>query len=211
MVEAKKGPNEAGPGARALAFHAPSPRYPGPDAEDKPRQLMRSSLGDAAPSLAPDRMVDPRRHPGLDRAAGAWLAGPLLAQGPRKPKIPPDPRVVSADPRWSGVARSPLSRTRGDLRPLAALRLLPPAAVSGTDHHHQRRRPAGDLGATARQGDDETAKPLKILMLGGSSLWGFGARDDHTIPSLIAQDSTSEVSASRSGTWRKSATSTRRR
>ena len=25
-------------------------------------------------------------------------------------------------------------------------------------------------------------------MLGGSSLWGFGARDDHTIPSLIARE-----------------------
>jgi lysophospholipase L1-like esterase len=27
----------------------------------------------------------------------------------------------------------------------------------------------------------------RILMLGGSSLWGFGARDDRTIPSLIAR------------------------
>jgi lysophospholipase L1-like esterase len=31
-------------------------------------------------------------------------------------------------------------------------------------------------------------KPVKILMLGGSSLWGFGARDDQTIPSLMARD-----------------------
>ena len=29
-------------------------------------------------------------------------------------------------------------------------------------------------------------KPVRILMLGGSSLWGFGARDDQTIPSLLA-------------------------
>ena len=28
--------------------------------------------------------------------------------------------------------------------------------------------------------------PIRILMLGGSSLWGFGARDDQTIPSLLA-------------------------
>jgi lysophospholipase L1-like esterase len=28
---------------------------------------------------------------------------------------------------------------------------------------------------------------LKILMLGGSSFWGFGARDDQTIPSLLAR------------------------
>jgi lysophospholipase L1-like esterase len=29
--------------------------------------------------------------------------------------------------------------------------------------------------------------PVKILMLGGSSLWGYGARDDQTIPSLVAR------------------------
>lgn len=36
---------------------------------------------------------------------------------------------------------------------------------------------------------DETVAgpPIKILMLGGSSLWGYGARDDATIPSLIAR------------------------
>jgi hypothetical protein len=27
---------------------------------------------------------------------------------------------------------------------------------------------------------------IRLLMLGGSSLWGFGARDDHSIPSLVA-------------------------
>jgi lysophospholipase L1-like esterase len=31
-------------------------------------------------------------------------------------------------------------------------------------------------------------KPLKLLLLGGSSLWGFGARDDQTIPSLLARN-----------------------
>jgi lysophospholipase L1-like esterase len=37
-------------------------------------------------------------------------------------------------------------------------------------------------------GDDHPrGKSVKILMLGGSSLWGFGARDDHTIPSLLAR------------------------
>ena len=29
---------------------------------------------------------------------------------------------------------------------------------------------------------------VKLLMLGGSSLWGFGARDDETIPSRVARD-----------------------
>ncbi len=30
-------------------------------------------------------------------------------------------------------------------------------------------------------------KSIKLLMLGGSSLWGYGARDEHTIPSLVAK------------------------
>jgi hypothetical protein len=30
-------------------------------------------------------------------------------------------------------------------------------------------------------------RPLKLLLLGGSSLWGFGARDDQTIPSHVAR------------------------
>ncbi len=37
-------------------------------------------------------------------------------------------------------------------------------------------------------GTPAAGKPIKkILALGGSSLWGFGARDDHTIPSLLAR------------------------
>jgi lysophospholipase L1-like esterase len=37
-------------------------------------------------------------------------------------------------------------------------------------------------------GDGSTKKVVKILMLGGSALWGFGARDDQTIPSLLARE-----------------------
>jgi lysophospholipase L1-like esterase len=35
--------------------------------------------------------------------------------------------------------------------------------------------------------DGQERKRFKILMLGGSSLWGFGARDEQTIPSLLAR------------------------
>jgi hypothetical protein len=35
--------------------------------------------------------------------------------------------------------------------------------------------------------DRDEAKVFKMLMLGGSSLWGYGARDDRTIPSLVAR------------------------
>lgn len=34
---------------------------------------------------------------------------------------------------------------------------------------------------------ERTAKVYNLLMLGGSTLWGYGARDDRTIPSLVAR------------------------
>lgn len=34
---------------------------------------------------------------------------------------------------------------------------------------------------------ERPARTIKLLMLGGSSLWGYGARDDRTIPSLVAR------------------------
>ncbi len=40
---------------------------------------------------------------------------------------------------------------------------------------------------TAGWGDDVGKKPVKVLMMGGSSLWGFGARDEQTVPSLVAR------------------------
>jgi lysophospholipase L1-like esterase len=47
------------------------------------------------------------------------------------------------------------------------------------------------LRATWKPSDLSTtrvgSKPVKLLMVGGSSLWGFGARDDQTIPSLVAR------------------------
>jgi lysophospholipase L1-like esterase len=38
----------------------------------------------------------------------------------------------------------------------------------------------------AEQGG-EPRKPLKLALLGGSSLWGYGSRDDETIPSRLAR------------------------
>jgi lysophospholipase L1-like esterase len=35
---------------------------------------------------------------------------------------------------------------------------------------------------------DRAGKVFKLLLLGGSSLWGYGARDDQTIPSLVARE-----------------------
>ncbi len=35
---------------------------------------------------------------------------------------------------------------------------------------------------------DRPGKVFKLLVFGGSSLWGYGARDDQTIPSLVARE-----------------------
>ena len=48
-------------------------------------------------------------------------------------------------------------------------------------------------------------------MLGGSSLWGFGARDDETIPSLVARKLDERGWRVESGTWPRSAMSARRK
>ena len=51
----------------------------------------------------------------------------------------------------------------------------------GDDGLRATWRPPGPVEARRGRG------PIKILMLGGSSLWGFGARDDQTIPSLLGR------------------------
>jgi hypothetical protein len=115
------------------------------------------------------------------------LRGVFLLKDQWKPQIPPDPRVISAD-------RDTGAWLRVHYRELEALSDLWQPYV------YFRQRPF--LGQTVKvladgsraswqpppaQGGDPGGKALKILMLGGSSLWGFGARDDQTIPSLIAR------------------------
>ena len=132
-------------------------------------------------------MVDPRRDPGRGRASRAGPRGIFLIKDRWKPQIPPDPRVVSED--RDGGAWLPLH-----YRELEAL------SDRWQPYVYFRQRPFPGQTITVRadgsratwqpppsQGDDERAKPLKILMLGGSSLWGFGSRDEQTIPSLIAR------------------------
>ncbi len=51
----------------------------------------------------------------------------------------------------------------------------------GSDGLRATWQPPAPAGGPAGQ------KPVKLLMLGGSSLWGFGSRDDQTIPSLLAR------------------------
>jgi lysophospholipase L1-like esterase len=46
----------------------------------------------------------------------------------------------------------------------------------------------GGLRKTWNSPESAHEKPLQIWFLGGSSGWGVGARDDYTIPSLLAKD-----------------------
>ena len=52
----------------------------------------------------------------------------------------------------------------------------------GTDGLRATWHPTAGWGDEAGQ-----KKAVKVLMLGGSALWGFGVRDDQTIPSLLAR------------------------
>ena len=97
----------------------------------------------------------------------------------------PDPRVVR-----DGYA--------GETWPIQHYRELEALAERWEPYVYFRQRPfAGetinidDLGRRAVWRPPDAAppdsRPVKILMLGGSALWGYGARDDQTIPSLLAR------------------------
>jgi lysophospholipase L1-like esterase len=115
------------------------------------------------------------------------LRGVFLLKDRWKPQIPPDPRVLSEDRHggaWLPIHYRELEALSDRWQPYVYFRQRP---FSGRTVNVL----ADGLRATWQPppsaDDDQRARPLKILMLGGSSLWGFGARDDQTIPSLIAR------------------------
>jgi lysophospholipase L1-like esterase len=105
-----------------------------------------------------------------------------------KPKIPPDPRVIRQIPEsasWLDVHYRELERLRERWQPYVYFRQTPFDGQTIKIDAEGRRRvwePTEVHHETASE-----RPPIKILMLGGSSLWGFGARDEETIPSLIAR------------------------
>jgi hypothetical protein len=115
------------------------------------------------------------------------LRGIFLLKDRWKPQIPPDPRLVSAvrgGADWLAVHYRELEKISDRWHPYVYFRQRPFVGQTITVL-------AEGLRATwqppAGSDDGKGARPLEILMLGGSSLWGFGARDDQTIPSLIAR------------------------
>ena len=90
--------------------------------------------------------------------------------------------------RRGNLAHRALSRARiarGRWQPYVYFRPKPfqgKTITIGADGLRATWQPHRSIGES-----DAAQKPVKLLMLGGSSLWGFGARDDQTIPSLLAR------------------------
>jgi lysophospholipase L1-like esterase len=99
----------------------------------------------------------------------------------------PDPRIVAegyGGEKWPVVHYRELDQLQERWQPYVYFRQKPfrgETITIGDDGHRATWRPPGpDPGRGI-------VRSVKILTLGGSSLWGFGARDQQTIPSLLAQ------------------------
>jgi lysophospholipase L1-like esterase len=105
-----------------------------------------------------------------------------------KPRIPPDPRVVAALPEsgaWLDLHYRELETLSDRWQPFVYFRQRPFRGQTVTVDEEGLRATWQPPRSRAENGP--AGSPLKILMLGGSSLWGFGARDDWTIPSLVSK------------------------
>lgn len=97
----------------------------------------------------------------------------------------PDTRVVRegyAGASWPIEHQRELEALAARWEPYVYFRQRPFAGKTITIDERGRRavwRPPGTVA--------DESKRLKILTLGGSALWGYGARDDRTIPSLLAR------------------------
>ncbi len=132
------------------------------------------------------------------------LRGAFWLKDRGRPQVPPDPLVLAAIPDsrlWLPVHYQELADLSDRWQPYVYFRQRPFLGKTITVQDDGTRatwQPPPLAGAGAG------GKPLKILMLGGSSLWGYGARDDETIPSLVGAGCTNGASAPRSGTSRRS-------
>jgi lysophospholipase L1-like esterase len=116
------------------------------------------------------------------------LRGVFWLKDRAKPQIPPDRRVVAefdSDRTWIDVHYRELEKLTDRWEPYVYFRQQPFSGQTINIDAEGLRATWQPLKTTGGAG--EKKQPLKILMLGGSSLWGFGARDDWTIPSLVAR------------------------
>lgn len=99
----------------------------------------------------------------------------------------PDPRVIAegyGGEAWPVRHYRELERLAERWEPYVYFRQRPFSGetISIDERGFRRTWQAPHDASLAARG-----RPFRVLMLGGSSLWGFGARDDHTIPSLVAR------------------------
>ncbi len=100
----------------------------------------------------------------------------------------PDPRVVEAGyggESWVARHYRELEALEDRWEPYVYFRQKPFAGATIAIDEAGRRR---TWQAPPTPNHRDRTKEFRIMMLGGSSLWGFGARDDRTIPSLIARE-----------------------
>jgi lysophospholipase L1-like esterase len=99
----------------------------------------------------------------------------------------PDPRVVAegyGDAAWPVVHYRELEQLQERWQPYLYFRQRPFRGETITIGDDGRR---ATWQSSANPRDRSERGLLKVLTLGGSSLWGFGARNDQTIPSLLAR------------------------
>ncbi|WP_165253265.1 SGNH/GDSL hydrolase family protein [Paludisphaera soli] len=116
------------------------------------------------------------------------LRGAFALKDRVAPLTIPDPRVVRdgyEGEAWPAVHYRELEALADRWEPFAYFRQRPFRGETITVDDRGRR--AVWQAPTGRGGGDDPRPPVRILLLGGSSLWGFGARDDQTIPSHLAR------------------------
>lgn len=107
------------------------------------------------------------------------------------PLVHPDPRVVAegyGGAEWAGPLIREAEAMDLDWHPYVYFRSQPfEGRHIRVDERGVRRTwsPPRDEG---EGGDEGAAERPRVWVFGGSSAWGVGARDDFTIPSLIAKD-----------------------
>ncbi len=116
------------------------------------------------------------------------LRGVFWLKDRGRPVIPPDPRVLAAiegSAEWLPTHYRELERLSNRWEPYVYFRQRPfQGRTISIDAEGLRATWTPPRSSSPDTGE---AAPLRLLLLGGSSLWGYGGRDDQTIPSHIAR------------------------